>query len=164
VPKIEGFPGKALSVRLLRARETVMGRVRPVLRAHGVTEQQYRVMRALQTEAPLDNATIAAKATLLPPSVTRILADLQERGVVEDVRGNGRWVRAQLTARGRQAVEATAAEVDTIGEAIRRRFGAARMRELERLLEELEDCLAGMEAAPTRPDTRSSARLRTTDG
>src|SRR3712207_2583091 len=95
-----------------------MALVRPVLRAHGLTEQQYRVMRALQAESPLDNATIAARATLLPPSVTRILADLQERGMVEDVRDGGRWVRAQLTARGRKAVQRAAAEVDAIGAAI----------------------------------------------
>lgn len=119
-----------------------MAHVRPVLRAHGVTEQQYRVLRTLQNEAPLDNATIASRATLLPPSVSRILADLQGRGLVEDVRDNGRWVRAQLTPEGRRTVEAAAREVDVIGAAVAARLGAAQMRELERLLELLEETMA----------------------
>ncbi|WP_424134590.1 MarR family transcriptional regulator [Roseomonas chloroacetimidivorans] len=140
---LEGYPAKAISVRLLRAREAVMAHVRPLLRRHGFTEQQYRVMRTLQNEAPLDNATIAMRATLLPPSVTRILADLQARGLVEDLRDNGRWVRAQLTPRGRAAVEAAAAEVDEVGAMLTARLGAERMRELERMLEEVEACLPG---------------------
>jgi homoprotocatechuate degradation regulator HpaR len=119
-----------------------MARVRPLLRAHGFTEQQYRVLRTLQNEAPLDNATIAARATLLPPSVTRILADLQDRGLVEDVRDNGRWVRAQLTAGGEEAVRAAAADVDEVGEMLTARMGSARLQELEQLLEEVEDCLS----------------------
>jgi homoprotocatechuate degradation regulator HpaR len=142
---LEGFPAKAISVRLLRAREAVMGHVRPVLRAHGFTEQQYRVLRTLQNEAPLDNATIAARATLLPPSVTRILADLQRRGLVEDVRDNGRWVRARLTVPGRRAVEAAAEEVDRIGTLFAARFGADRLRTLETLLEAVEDCFGAVE-------------------
>jgi homoprotocatechuate degradation regulator HpaR len=119
-----------------------MARVRPLLRAHGFTEQQYRMLRTLQNEAPLDNATIAARATLLPPSVTRILADLQDRGLVEDVRDNGRWVRAQLTAGGEEAVRAAAADVDEVGEMLTARMGSARLQELEQLLEEVEDCLS----------------------
>jgi homoprotocatechuate degradation regulator HpaR len=119
-----------------------MARVRPLLRAHGFTEQQYRVLRTLQNEAPLDNATIAARATLLPPSVTRILADLQDRGLVEDARDNGRWVRAQLTAGGEEAVRAAAADVDEVGEMLTARMGSARLQELEQLLEEVEDCLS----------------------
>jgi homoprotocatechuate degradation regulator HpaR len=119
-----------------------MARIRPLLRAHGFTEQQYRVLRTLQNEAPLDNATIAARATLLPPSVTRILADLQDRGLVEDVRDNGRWVRAQLTAGGEEAVRAAAADVDEVGEMLTARLGSARLQELEQLLEEVEDCLS----------------------
>jgi homoprotocatechuate degradation regulator HpaR len=119
-----------------------MARVRPLLRAHGFTEQQYRVLRTLQNEAPLDNATIAARATLLPPSVTRILADLQDRGLVKDVRDNGRWVRAQLTAGGEEAVRAAAADVDEVGEMLTARMGSARLQELEQLLEEVEDCLS----------------------
>jgi hypothetical protein len=36
---------RALPIALLRAREAVMVRFRPILRYHGVTEQQWRVMR-----------------------------------------------------------------------------------------------------------------------
>ena len=35
---------ESLPVRLMRFRESLMLRIRPVLRAHGVTEQQWRVL------------------------------------------------------------------------------------------------------------------------
>jgi homoprotocatechuate degradation regulator HpaR len=147
VASLEGYPAKAISVRLLRAREAVMAHVRPHLRAHGITDQQYRVLRALQHEAPLDNATIAERAMLLPPSVSRMLAGLQESGLVEDVRDNGRWVRARLTAKGLSAVEAAARDVNKVGALLAARLGAPRMRELERLLMEVEDAMSGVDQA-----------------
>ena len=46
-----GFPMRAFSrslpMQLLRAREAVMQRFRPMLHQHGVTEQQWRVIRVL---------------------------------------------------------------------------------------------------------------------
>ena len=41
---------QSLPMALLRAREAVMRRFRPGLRCHGVTEQQWRVLRALAEE------------------------------------------------------------------------------------------------------------------
>ena len=38
---------RSLPMALLRARESVMVRFRPMLRAHGLTEQQWRVLRAM---------------------------------------------------------------------------------------------------------------------
>ena len=39
---------RSLPMALLRAREAVMARFRPLFRLHGVTEQQWRVLRALR--------------------------------------------------------------------------------------------------------------------
>ncbi|MGM3243097.1 hypothetical protein ACS2VP_27140, partial [Bacillus cereus group sp. Bc237] len=38
---------RSLPMALLRSRESVMVRFRPMLRAHGLTEQQWRVLRAM---------------------------------------------------------------------------------------------------------------------
>ena len=38
---------QAMTLALLRALEALMSRMRPILRAHGVTEQQWRVRRIL---------------------------------------------------------------------------------------------------------------------
>ena len=47
---------RSLPIALLRARETLMSRFRPLLAAHNVTEQQWRVLRVLYEAGPL-NAT-----------------------------------------------------------------------------------------------------------
>ncbi|MDU2926702.1 MAG: homoprotocatechuate degradation operon regulator HpaR, partial [Bradyrhizobium sp.] len=38
---------QSLPMALLRAREAVMRQFRPILRQHGLTEQQWRILRAL---------------------------------------------------------------------------------------------------------------------
>ena len=42
-----GFRHRNLPLLLLHAREGVIGQFRPILNAHGVTEQQWRIIRAL---------------------------------------------------------------------------------------------------------------------
>jgi homoprotocatechuate degradation regulator HpaR len=73
---------RSLPMSLLRAREAVMDRFRPVLRAHGVTEQQWRVLRALAATGPIDAGGLAEICCLLRPSLTRILRDLLARGLI----------------------------------------------------------------------------------
>jgi homoprotocatechuate degradation regulator HpaR len=59
-----------------------MDRFRPVLRAHGVTEQQWRFLRALAATGPIDAGGLAEICCLLRPSLTRILRDLLARGLI----------------------------------------------------------------------------------
>jgi homoprotocatechuate degradation regulator HpaR len=138
-------PGNAISVRLLRSREVVLTHVRPILRAHGFTEQQWRVLRALQSSGPLDNSSIARRATLLQPSVSRIVADLRKTGLVEPSpkAKNTRFDRFRLTVQGRARVEPAAKRIEALGSEIVSRMGVADYAELVRLLECLEDRLAG---------------------
>ena len=73
---------RSLPMSLLRAREAVMDRFRPVLRAHGITEQQWRVLRAVAAAGPIDAGGLAELCCLLPPSLTRIARDLVARGLI----------------------------------------------------------------------------------
>ena len=43
-----------LPLLLLQAREHVIARFRPILNAHGITEQQWRIVRALIDTGPLE--------------------------------------------------------------------------------------------------------------
>src|SRR5579872_2236199 len=72
----------SLPMSLLRTREAVMRRFRPGLRAHGVTEQQWRILRALAGQEPLEVKALAARTCLLAPSVSRILPDLEARDLI----------------------------------------------------------------------------------
>ncbi|MCA6110574.1 MarR family transcriptional regulator [Bradyrhizobium cenepequi] len=93
---------RALPVGLLRAREAVMVHMRPILRAHGTTEQQWRVLRALNDVQPMDKTTLTNHAALLMPSLLRILKDLKQAGLIRLVRSqtNRRLTGVILTPRG----------------------------------------------------------------
>ncbi len=74
---------RSLPMALLRAREAVMSRFRPMLRQHDVTEQQWRVLRALAASpAPLRFSDIAHATYLSLPSLSRLLKTLEARGLV----------------------------------------------------------------------------------
>lgn len=73
---------RSLPMALLRAREAVMGRFRPMLRDHDLTEQQWRVLRALTTEPEMRAGRLAALSFISMPSLSRILRTLDERGLI----------------------------------------------------------------------------------
>src|SRR5260370_37868021 len=75
---MRGF-SQSLPMALLRAREAVMRRFRPGLRSHGVTEQQWRILRALAHSAPLEVTALAESTFLLAPRPSRILPRLEAR-------------------------------------------------------------------------------------
>ena len=69
---------RSLPIALMRSREKVMVPIREMLKASGITEQQWRVLRILSEFGPQDLTEIAAKASLLMPSLSRIIRKLGE--------------------------------------------------------------------------------------
>jgi len=63
---------RTLSIALLRSREAVMDRFRPMLKTHGVTEQQWRVMRVLSEAGPCDASQLAQMACVLSPASLKL--------------------------------------------------------------------------------------------
>src|SRR5215475_14217400 len=74
---------RSLPMSLLRAREAVMRQFRPSLRHHGLTEQQWRILRALTSVDEIEVTELAHLAFLLGPSLSRILRDLETRQLIE---------------------------------------------------------------------------------
>jgi homoprotocatechuate degradation regulator HpaR len=74
---------KSLPMSLLRAREAVMKQFRPSLRGHGLTEQQWRILRALAAVDAIEVTELAHVAFLLGPSLSRILRDLEARQLID---------------------------------------------------------------------------------
>ena len=73
----------------MRAREAVMRHFRPILTDHDLTEQQWRVLRALNdATGPISVGELAERTFLLGPSLSRMLASLDERGLIERAAGN----------------------------------------------------------------------------
>jgi homoprotocatechuate degradation regulator HpaR len=130
----------SLPMLLLRGREAVMRHFRPSLLENGVTEQQWRVLRALSSVEEMEVMVLADATYLLPPSLSRILKDMQRRGLVArrthvtDLRRN----LVAITPKGYHLLDTLAPRSEEIYTEIARRFGDRNFSSLQRLLRKLE--------------------------
>jgi homoprotocatechuate degradation regulator HpaR len=140
---------RSLPMSLLRAREAVMRQFRPSLRNHGLTEQQWRILRALAAIDAIEVTELARTAFLLGPSLSRILRDLEARQLIErhtDPADQRRSV-VSISAKGLKLMAAVAPTSEAIYAAITRRYGARKLAELQEMLAALEQSLSGLEFA-----------------
>ena len=72
--KLRSF-SKSLPMALLLAREAVMNRFRPALNMFNITEQQWRVLRALSSIKEIEVMELAKVTYLLAPSLLPIKTD-----------------------------------------------------------------------------------------
>jgi homoprotocatechuate degradation regulator HpaR len=131
----------SLPMLLLRGRESVMRYFRPSLLENGVTEQQWRVLRALSTAEEMEVLMLASATYLLAPSLSRILKDLQHRGLVKrrshksDLRRN----LVAITPKGVQLINTLSPRSEAVYTEIVQRFGQKNFSQLQGLLLKLED-------------------------
>ena len=138
---------RSLPMSLLRAREAVMRQFRPSLREHSLTEQQWRILRALAAVEAIEVTELARTAFLLGPSLSRILRDLEARRLIarKTLQTDLRRGMVSISEKGLKLMERVAPTSEEIYAAISRRFGARRLSELQDMLSELEASLAGLE-------------------
>ncbi|MBV0911781.1 homoprotocatechuate degradation operon regulator HpaR [Anianabacter salinae] len=131
---------RALPIALLRAREATLRPFRAHLDAHGLTVQQWRVIRALAEGAALTPTELAERCVLLPPSLSRILRAMTDRGLVEPAADqDARRRRVRLTTEGRALYDSAAVQSRAVYDRIETVFGAGRMETLLDLLVDLQD-------------------------
>lgn len=142
----------SLPMLLMRGREAVMRLFRSSLRDHDVTEQQWRVLRALAHAGDCEVTELARITFLHAPSISRILRDLLGRGLVERTSGatDRRRGIVSISQSGRELIDAVAPESEAGYAQIRQRFGAKRLRALQSMLRELEAVLDKSESAANR--------------
>lgn len=140
---------RSLPMSLLRAREAVMRQFRPSLRHHELTEQQWRILRALAAVETIEVTELARTAFLLGPSLSRILRDLEARELIERrvAEADQRRAVVSISADGLKLIEAVAPSSEAIYAAITRRYGARKLAELQDMLHALENSLSAMEVA-----------------
>jgi len=145
---------RSLPMSLLRAREAVMRRFRPSLRNHGLTEQQWRILRALSAVQAIEVTELARVAFLLGPSLSRILRDLEARQLIErkSAKSDLRRAVVSISANGRKLIEAVAPSSEAIYSAITRRYGARRLAALQDMLGALENSLSELESPNEQTD------------
>nr|WP_244316766.1 homoprotocatechuate degradation operon regulator HpaR [Pannonibacter sp. XCT-34] len=147
---------------LLRARETVMRQFRPSLAHFGITEQQWRVLRALTSVRAIEVLELADATCLLAPSLSRILKGLEERDLVQRMADETdmRRVLISISPAGQTLIEQAGAHSEVIYAEITRRYGAKRLAVLQDMLRDLEDTLAdapliidslGLDVGPRAP-------------
>lgn len=142
----------SLPMALLLARESTMRRFRPLLADHGLTEQQWRVLRALAaSDRPIEVTVLADRTALLAPSITRIVARLVDDGLIHRnaVPSDARRSVLELTAKGRRLVARIAPKSEATYADIEAAFGTERLATLLTELHEL--------AAIIEPDTQEAS-------
>jgi len=92
---------------LLAAREAVTQRFRHQAKAHGLTEQQWRVVRALAEVESLEIIALSAVCHIHSASLSRILPKLGKAGLISRCSNaaDHRRVIVSLTPRGRRLLE-----------------------------------------------------------
>lgn len=98
---------RSLPIALIRAREGVMLPIRDMLVETGITEQQWRVLRVLSEFGTLDTKTLADRASLLFPSLTRIATTLRKKGLITQTRDDKDRRRQfiAITAQGQKIID-----------------------------------------------------------
>jgi homoprotocatechuate degradation regulator HpaR len=144
---------RSLPMSLLRAREVVMKQFRPSLRGHGLTEQQWRILRALAAVEAIEVTELARVAFLLGPSLSRILRDLESRQLIErrTAKADLRRGVVSISQKGLKLIERVAPTSEAIYAEITRRYGAQRLAELQDMLAALENSLAGLDVIDEAP-------------
>jgi homoprotocatechuate degradation regulator HpaR len=122
--RLQPFRHRNLPLLLLQAREAVLSRFRPILNEHGVTEQQWRLVRALVEQGPLEQRQLGQRCRISSPSLAGVLARMDELGLVQRKRlaEDQRRVMVTLTAKSRLLAQQMAPRIE------------ATYRELEALL------------------------------
>ena len=117
-----------------------MAPIRDMLRASGVTEQQWRVLRILSEFGPQDLTEIARQACLLMPSLSRMIRSLADNGLViraSDAKDRRRQT-VVISPAGQQLIDDNLVQATQIAANYRDQLGAERYELLLDLLTELE--------------------------
>ena len=130
---------RALPLALLRARETVMSPIRGVLKAHDVTDQQWRVLRVLHENGVMDAKELAKSACVLAPSLTRIIKHLEQQNMLTRCADgkDGRRVLLDILPSGAELIESVTPEVQVIYQGLSDKYGAQKMSDLLDLLHDV---------------------------
>lgn len=135
---------RSLPMQLLRAREAMMVRFRPSLLAHGLSEQQWRVIRALVEEDELEIGELGRRCCLKPASLSRLLPRLEADEIVTR-RGHAtdqRRVIVSITRKGRDLFTTIAPRSEEIYAEIAALLEPQRVALLYQLLDEVVARLA----------------------
>jgi homoprotocatechuate degradation regulator HpaR len=147
---------------LLQARESVMGHTRPSLRAHGLSDQQWRVLRVLGEHAHdsgVETGRVAKDAFLLGPSLTGVLTRMERDGLIERQRcpQDARRTVVRATAVGLAKVQALSRSIEAHYAWMEGQLGKTVLHDLYALLDQVIALEGDGPVAPTEPTRKKKA-------
>jgi homoprotocatechuate degradation regulator HpaR len=148
------FVHRNLPRLLLQAREAVMVHTRPSLRDHGLSDQQWRVLRVLGEHAEeaegIETGRVAREAFLLGPSLTGVLARMERDGLITRARcpQDARRTVVRATEAGLTKVQALSQTIEAHYAWMEQQLGKAHLKALYELL----DGMIALEAVAPETD------------
>ncbi|TVZ37491.1 homoprotocatechuate degradation regulator HpaR [Alteromonadaceae bacterium 2753L.S.0a.02] len=126
-----------LPLLLLKARESSVACIRPVLSDAGLTEQQWRVLRTLAGAGEMNAQDLASNSCILSPSLSRILARLEaDKIIIRKVdSADQRALNLKLSAKGKRLHDRLAPKVEKQYQQLVKDAGKDTVLKLANLLE-----------------------------
>ncbi|QKO23262.1 homoprotocatechuate degradation operon regulator HpaR [Rhodoferax sp. BAB1] len=133
------FRHRNLPRLLLQAREAVMAHTRPGLRAHGLSDQQWRVLRVLGEHGVVETGRVAREAYILGPSLTGVLTRMERDGLIRRARDatDQRRTVVEATDQGRRLVDTLSHSIEAHYAWMEKSLGKEKLGQLYGLLDEL---------------------------
>lgn len=130
-----------------------MAQFRPLLTRHGLTEQQWRILRELVEQGPQEPRQLCETCSISSPSIVGVLLRMEEAGLVtrERMDHDQRRLKVSLTARSRQLVRKLMPQIETRYEVLERALG---IRAMQDAYDALEALLARVPAEPVEAGRR----------
>ena len=147
-----------LPQRFLKARECLMAHFRPILNHFGLTDQQWRVLRALDECGQLEPREICSLCQIHSASMAGMLARMEELSLVQRSRvaGDQRRVVVRLAPKGDQLVTEMAPLIDAQYQMIEDALG---VQEIDTLFNALEAFIGGQRKTVARVELPAAPRL-----
>jgi len=137
------FVHRNLPRLLLQAREAVMAHTRPSLREHGLSDQQWRVLRVLgehaHDPAGIETGRVAREAYLLGPSLTGVLSRMERAGLItrDKCPQDARRMVVRATALGLDKVQTLSQTIEAHYSWMEQQLGKTKLGRLYALLDEV---------------------------
>jgi homoprotocatechuate degradation regulator HpaR len=152
----------------LKARENLMAHFRPILNHFGLTEQQWRVLRALDEYGKLEPWEMCDLCQIHSSSMAGVLARMEDTGLIQRARvaDDQRRVIVTLAPKGDKLIREMAPLIDQQYHQIEQAYGKRIFDDLFRALESFVDAdmeaVQRIELAPdaTGPDARAVSGKR----
>ena len=137
--KIINYPN--LPHRFLEARESLMEHFRPIINHFGLTEQQWRILRALDEQGQMEPREICQMYRFSSPSMAGILARMEEIDLITRSRilGDQRRVLIHLSDKGLDTLSRIAPLIDLQYSYIEQSYGKNIFTDLFKVLDEFTE-------------------------